>query len=389
MTSKDKDFIVFGAPDIRQEEIDEVVDSLKSGWIGTGPKVARFESDFAKYKNVDSNQVTAVNSGTAALHLALLAADIGPGDEVITTAMTFCATVNAIIHSGATPVLADIELATGNIDPNDIEHRITPRTRAILPVHYAGLPCNMDAIMDIAKRHDLIVVEDCAHAIEAEYKGQKCGTIGDFSCFSFYVTKNITTAEGGMVISKKAEHADKIKTLSLHGMSHDAWRRFSDSGYRHYFVTGAGFKYNMTDLQAAIGIHQLGRIDENWLRRKDIFTFYHRVLSKLPLQLPPLPSDHVRHAFHLFPICLQDNVSVTRDMLLDDLTHAGIGSGVHYSSIPQHPFYNKKYGWSPSEYPNALHFGKNTISLPLSPKLNKEQIQYISHKVNNILNGGQ
>ena len=377
MTSKDKDFIVFGAPDIRQEEIDEVVDSLKSGWIGTGPKVARFESDFAKYKNVDSNQVTAVNSGTAALHLALLAAGIGPGDEVITTAMTFCATVNAIIHSGATPVLADIELATGNIDPSDIEHRITPRTRAILPVHYAGLPCNMDAIMDIARRHDLIVVEDCAHAIEAEYKGQKCGTIGDFGCFSFYVTKNITTAEGGMVISRNTEHANTIKTLSLHGMSHDAWHRFSDSGYKHYFVTGAGFKYNMTDLQAAIGIHQLSRINDSWLRREDIWYCYQNELNHLSLELPAFPNSYIKHAYHLFPLRLRDYQNYNRDCFLERMTTMSIGTGVHYVSIPTHPFYSKQFNWKPTDFPNAYIWGSTTVSLPLSPILTTKQLNKI------------
>jgi len=375
MTSKDKDFIVFGAPDIRQEEIDEVVDSLKSGWIGTGPKVARFESDFAKYKNVDRNQVTAVNSGTAALHLALLAADIGPGDEVITTAMTFCATVNAIIHSGATPVLADIEISTGNIDPNDIEHRITSRTRAILPVHYAGLPCNMSAIMDIAERHNLTVIEDCAHAIEAEYKGQKCGTIGDFGCFSFYVTKNITTAEGGMVISRKVEHANKIKTLSLHGMSHDAWRRFSDSGYKHYFVTAAGFKYNMTDLQASLGIHQLTRIEKSLIRRKVICRTYLKALSNLPINLPTIEQYNVKHAYHLFPIQITEQCPISRDTLLNELNNHGIGTGVHYLSIPSHPYYRTRFSWTEEEFPNARTHGNTTLSIPLSAKLSETEVE--------------
>ncbi len=382
----EKDFIVFGAPDIQQAEIDEVVDSLKSGWIGTGPKVARFENDFACYKDVSPDRVTAVNSGTAALHLALLAAGIGPGDEVITTAMTFCATVNAIIHSGATPVLADIKLATGNIDPNDIEHRITSRTRAILPVHYAGQPCNMSAIMDIAKKHNLIVVEDCAHAIEAEYRGQKCGTIGDFGCFSFYVTKNITTAEGGMVISKKTEHANKIKTLSLHGMSHDAWRRFSDNGYKHYFVAEAGFKYNMTDLQAALGIHQLARIEKNHSVREGVYQYYLSNLENLPIHLPYTENaDCIRHAYHLFPIRLQQNMHMNRDTLLDRLNQAGIGVGVHYLSIPTHPYYTDRFSWTEDDYPSSSRFGKNTLSIPLSPALTHSDMAYIVEKLNILL----
>ncbi|WP_456373280.1 DegT/DnrJ/EryC1/StrS family aminotransferase [Thiolapillus sp.] len=381
-TNQDDDFIVFGSPDIQSDEIDEVIDSLKSGWIGTGPKVARFESDFAIYKGVNRNQVTAVNSGTAALHLALLAAGIGPGDEVITSAMTFCATVNAIIHSGATPVLADIDLNTGNIDPSDIEHRITEKTRALLPVHYAGLPCDMDAIMSLARKHELIVVEDCAHAIEAEYKGKKCGTIGDFGCFSFYVTKNITTAEGGMVVSKKQEHAERIKTLSLHGMSHDAWHRFSDKGYKHYYVTNAGFKYNMTDLQAAIGIHQLARIENSWKKRKEIWGLYNRELKKLPIILPSSPSVDTRHAYHLFPIRMRQEAVISRDACLSKLTQKGVGTGVHYISIPEHPYYQNNYGWLPKDFPNAHEWGRSTLSIPLSTRLSREQTEKIIHELN-------
>lgn len=380
-----KEFIVFGEPDIHQEEIDEVVDSLKSGWIGTGPKVARFESDFANYKGVNDDQVTAVNSGTAALHLALLAAGIGSGDEVITTAMTFCATINAIIHSGATPVLADIHPNTGNIDPDDIEHRITANTRAILPVHYAGFPCDMDAIMAIANRHGLLVVEDCAHAIEAEYKGQKCGTIGNFGCFSFYVTKNITTAEGGMVISRETEHAEKIKTLSLHGMSHDAWHRFSDKGYKHYYVTSAGFKYNMTDLQAALGIHQLARIEKGWQKREEIWNFYNRELGKLPITLPPSPTVEIRHAYHLYQIRIRHDSTITRDGCLNELTKRGIGTGVHYASIPEHPYYQERFLFTASNYPISFTYGQQTLSIPLSPLLQRSDIMHIADSIRDVL----
>jgi dTDP-4-amino-4,6-dideoxygalactose transaminase len=251
-------FIVFGAPDIHSAEIEEVVASMESGWLGTGPKVQRFEEEFATYKGTSPEQVAALNSGTAALHVSMIAAGVGPGDEVITTAMTFCATANAIIHTGATPVLADIESDTLNIDPRQIEQKITARTRAIVPVHFAGRPCDMDAIMAIAKKHDLLVIEDCAHAIETEWKGQTAGTFGEFGCFSFYVTKNVATGEGGMVIARSPDAIERIKILSLHGMTKDAWHRFGDSGYKHYHVVDAGFKYNMMDLQAAIGIHQAG-----------------------------------------------------------------------------------------------------------------------------------
>ena len=225
-----ENFLVFGSPLIEEAEIEEVIACLKSAWIGTGPRVAQFEADFAAYKGVE--HAVALNSCTAALHLSLLAADLEPDAEVITTSLTFCATVNAMIHAGATPVLADVDPATMNIDPNEIERRITPRTRAIVPVHFAGRPCDMDAIMDIARRHNFKVIEDCAHAIETEYKGRKAGTFGDFGCFSFYVTKNIVTGEGGMVLADGTEDIARIKVLGLHGMSKDAWKRFGDEGYQ-------------------------------------------------------------------------------------------------------------------------------------------------------------
>src|SRR6266849_5475498 len=251
------DFIVFGAPKIEQDEIDEVVRCLESGWIGTGSRVARFEKEFAQYKSQPF--AAAVSSCTAAMHLSVLAAGIGQGDEVITTPMTFCATVNAIVHAGATPVLADVDPLTMNIDPAEVEARITPKTKAILPVHFAGRSCDMEALTDIAERHRLKIIEDCAHAIETEYRGKKAGTFGDFGCFSFYVTKNVATGEGGMVVARRPEDASRIKVLALHGMSHDAWKRFGDEGFKHYQVVECGFKYNMMDIQAAIGLHQLRR----------------------------------------------------------------------------------------------------------------------------------
>ncbi len=230
--------------------------------------------------------VAAVNSCTAALHVSMVAANIEPGAEVITTPMTFCASVNAIIHAGLTPVLADVDPATQNIDPDAIEAAITPRTRAILPVHFAGRPCDMDPIMAIAKRHDLMVIEDCAHAIETEYHGRKAGTFGDFGCFSFYATKNVATGEGGMIVGRDAAQIARAKTLALHGMSKDAWHRFGDEGYKHYQVIEAGFKYNMMDLQAAIGIHQLARVDRNWTRREAIWNRYMEAFADLPIGLP-------------------------------------------------------------------------------------------------------
>lgn len=361
-------FLVFGSPQIEQAEIDEVVDSLKSGWLGTGPKVARFEEAFATYKG--ARHVAAVNSCTAALHLSMIAAGLQPGDEVITTAMSFCATVNAIIHAGATPVLADIDPDTMNIDPDEIERRITPRTRAILPVHFAGRSCDMDALGELAQQYGLKMIEDCAHAIETEYKGRKTGTFGDFGCFSFYATKNVVTGEGGMVLARREEDAARVKTLALHGMSKDAWNRFGGKGYKHYEVIECGFKCNMMDIQAALGIHQLARVETNWLRRRDIWQTYSEVFGDLPIDLPAPIEPDTRHAFHLYTILIDEaQCGISRDSFLNKMTARGIGVGVHYMSIAEHRYYQKTFGWIPDDYPHAMRIGRQTVSLPLSAKL--------------------
>lgn len=366
-------FLVFGSPSIGEDEIREVVASLSSGWLGTGPKVARFESDFKGYKGVE--HAVAVNSCTAALHLSILAAGLKPGDEVITTALTFCATVNAIIHAGATPVLVDVDPKTMNMDPEQVRSRIGPRTRALLPVHFAGRPCDMDALCELAERGGLTIIEDCAHAIEAEYKGRKTGTFGDFGCFSFYVTKNIVTGEGGMVLPRRSEDAARIKTLALHGMSQDAWNRFGDEGYKHYQVVEAGFKYNMMDLQAAIGIHQLKRIESFWQTRRRIWERYLSDLADLPIGLPGAEEPQTRHSRHLFTILVEAGRSgLSRDEFLKRMTAENVGVGVHYLCIPEHPYYQRVYGWRPEHYPNAMRIGRQTVSLPLSPKLSEQDL---------------
>ena len=368
-------YIIFGAPTLGDEEIDEVIACLRSGWIGTGPRVARFEQDFAAYKGVQ--HVAAVSSCTAALHLSAIAAGIGPGDEVITSALTFCGTVNAIIHAGGTPVLADVDEATMNIDPSDVEARITPRTRAIIPVHFAGRPCDMDALLDIARRHDLAVIEDCAHAIEAEYHGGKAGTFGDFGCFSFYVTKNVTSAEGGMVVARRKEDIDRIKIFALHGLSHDAWRRFSDGGYRHYQVVEAGFKYGMTDIQAAIGIHQLARAEEGWHRRREIWDRYQSAFADLPVARPADPEPDTRHALHLYTLRIGPGTAIGRDGFLGAMHERRVGVGVHYLSIPEHAYYQERFGWCPEQYPVAMRIGRETVSLPLSPGLTESEVDRV------------
>lgn len=367
------DFLVFGAPQIEQAEIDDVAAVLKSRWLGTGPRVAAFEKAFEAY--LGGGRAAAVNSCTAALHLSLVALDLKPGDEVITTPMTFCATVNAIIHAGATPVLADVDPATMNIDPALVREKIGPRTRALLPVHFAGRPCEMTTLMELADRHGLAIIEDCAHAIETEYKGRKAGTFGRFGCFSFYATKNVVTGEGGMILARSEQDHELLKVLSLHGMTKDAWKRFGGEGFRHYQVVAAGYKYNMMDLQAAIGLPQLARVEANWRRRAEIWQRYMRAFADLPVGLPAPPEADTRHAHHLFTLMIDEaKAGISRDDFLDAMTKQNIGTGVHYLSVAEHPYYQERFGWRPQAWPNALAIGRRTVSLPLGPALTNRDV---------------
>jgi len=377
-------FLVFGSPLISEDEIAEVVGVLRTGWIGTGPQVAKFQEEFARY--VGGRYAMALNSCTAALHLALLAAGVKEGDEVITTGMTFCATANAIIHSGATPVFADCDPKTFNICPDAIRNKITPRTRAILPVHFAGRACAMAAIMQIAREHKLIVIEDCAHAIETTVAGQHAGTFGDFGCFSFYVTKNIITGEGGMVVTRREEDADRIKVLGLHGMSRDAWNRFSDEGYKHYQVVSPGFKYNMMDMQAAIGRRQLEKVERLWRRREEIWQRYNQAFAGWPLLLPPPAETDTRHAYHLYtPLLDLERLKATRDDVLAALTKENIGIGVHYLGLHRHPHYAQTYGLRAADFPGAEFVSERTLSLPLSAKLTDADVDSVIAALQKIL----
>ena len=379
-------FIVFGAPDIQEAEIAEVVATMRSGWLGTGPRVAAFEQAFAVHKGVSAAHVAALNSCTAALHLSLLAAGLGPGDEVITTPLTFCATVNAILHTGATPVLADVDPLTMNIDPDAVLARITPRTKALLLVHFAGLPCDMDRLLDIAAEHQLVLIEDCAHAIEASHRGRPLGTLGDFGCFSFYVTKNVTTGEGGMVVARSHEHAERVRVLALHGLSRDAWKRYADAGFKHYQVVECGYKYNMMDLQAAIGLHQLARVASSWERRQLIWRRYQQAFAGLPLTLPCAAPAHVRHALHLYTLQVDAaRCGVERDSFLAGMTALGIGVGVHYLALPEHPYYQEALGWRPEDTPHASAIGRRTVSLPLGPRLSDADVERIIAAVQQVL----
>jgi len=359
-------YLVFGAPNFGEQERAALAACLDSGWVGSGPRVAELEERFRALLGAEAT--VAVNSGTAALHLALLELRLEPGSEVVTTPMTFCATANAIVHAGLRPVFADCDRTTQNLDPAALERAITPRTRAVVPVHFAGRPCDMQAIGSLAAANDLHVVEDCAHAIEATVNGRHCGTFGDFGCFSFYVTKNMTTVEGGMLTARTKEAAARLKRRALHGMSADAWRRFSDEGYVHYAVEEPGFKYNLTDLAASIGLVQLGRLEAWWQRRRELWDYYLRELAALPLVLPaPVPAG-VRHALHLFTCLVDDARSrVSRDDVLRGLHELRIGAGVHYTALHLHPYYRKTFGYRRGDFPNAEWIGDRTFSIPLSP----------------------
>ena len=319
----------------------------------------------------------------------MIAAGLEAGSEVITTPLTFCATVNAIVHSGLTPVLADVDAQTQCISPEAIEAAITPRTRAILPVHFAGRPCDMAKIMAIADRHGLMVIEDCAHAIETEFHGQKAGTFGDFGCFSFYATKNVVTGEGGMILGRDQAQVARARVLALHGMSKDAWHRFGDQGYRHYQVVECGFKYNMMDVQAALGIHQLARVERNWERRRQIWAHYQHAFAALSLGLPAEVQADTRHAYHLYTIMVDaDRAGIERDAFLDVMHRQQLGTGVHYLSVAEHPYYQDRFGWRPEQWPNAMRIGRQTVSMPLSPKLRDDDITRVVAAVTAAVGNG-
>jgi dTDP-4-amino-4,6-dideoxygalactose transaminase len=370
-----EEFLVFGAPLIEEEEIQEVEATLRSGWLGTGPKTKKFEADFAAYTG--AKHAIALNSCTAGLHLALDVLGVGPGDEVITTAMTFAATANVICHVGATPVFVDVDPLTQNIDPQAIEAAITPKTKVIIPVHFAGRPCDMDAIMDIARRYGLKVIEDAAHATETWYKGRKVGTIGDIAAFSFYSTKNIVTGEGGMVTTNDDRIADEIRIRSLHGISRDAWKRYSAAGYTPYDCMYPGYKYNMMDLQASLGIHQLAKVDRFWALRDKYWKMYNDAFSQLDEVIVPVPDEpDTKHGRHLYTLLLDlDKVNVDRYEVMELLRQENIGSGVHFVALHLHSLYRERYGYKRCDFPNAEWVSDRTFSLPISPKMTEADVQ--------------
>jgi dTDP-4-amino-4,6-dideoxygalactose transaminase len=379
--------IPFGQPYIGNEEIKLVTKVIKSKWIGTGPITELFEKRFQKYK--ESKYAISVNSCTAALHLSLIYCGIKYNDEVITTPMTFASTINSIILSGAKPVLADIDPNSFNIDPKEVEKKITKKTKALLIVHLAGLPCDMRSIMKIVKKYKLKLIEDCAHSIESKYYNKHVGNFGNTGCFSFYTTKNLTTGEGGMVICNKDRINEKIRIARLHGLSKDAWKRYlppktvkAKIKFEHYDVTEVGLKYNMIDINAAMGIVQLKKLESSWNKRKKIFNLYLKKLSHLPIKTQSFVNKNIKHAYHLFLIVIDKNkTKKNRDDLILFLQKNNIGSGVNYRSVTDMSIYKKKFGWNSNTCKNSKYVGDNTLSLPLYPGLTTNEVNFICDKI--------
>jgi len=375
-----KIFLPFNQPDIGQAEIDEVVDTLRSGWITTGPKTKEFERRFAEYVGVP--HAIAVNSCTGGLHIALAAAGVGPGDEVIVPTMTFCATANVVVHLGATPIIVDVEQDTLNIDAQCLEVAITPRTKAVIPVHMYGHPCDMGRISEIATAHRLLVIEDAAHAVAAEWRDQRIGSFSSATAFSFYATKNLTTAEGGMVTTNNEEYAREMRIWTLHGISHDAWNRYSAEGSWYYEVVAPGFKYNLTDLQAALGLHQLARLEVMTQRRAELAARYSAGLCDLPeIELPTIRSS-VRHAWHLYVIRLQlERLKVNRAEFIEHLKSEGIGTSVHFIPLHRQPYYQYRFGFQPADFPIADDAYERLVSLPLYTRMTENDVDDVIEAV--------
>ena len=386
-----EEFLHFSPPLIGEEEIAEVVDTLESGWITTGPKTKQFEQEFSAF--IGAPAALALNSCTGALHVALLALGIGPGDEVITTSMTFCASVNVIEHVRASAILVDVEPDTLNIDPAKVEAAITPRTKAIMPVHLYGHPCDMDALLDIARRHNLAVIEDAAHALPAKYRGRTIGSLPPSPCasviqltaFSFYATKNLTTAEGGM-LTGAAETLDKARIWSLHGMSRDAWKRYSAEGSWYYEVVLPGFKYNMTDIQAALGLQQLKKLARFQRRRREIVRRYNEAFSRYEELQTPTERPEAESAWHLYALRLNlDRLTIDRARFIEELKARNIGPSVHFIPIHLHPYYYDKYGCKPQDFPVAYENYLRLVSLPLNLRMSDQDVEDVVEAVTDVV----
>ena len=380
-----KKFLIFGQPRMFQQEIDEVVETLRSGWWGTGSKAREFEEKFAKY--IGCKYAVALNSATAGLHLALDVLGVRNGDEVITTPLTFVSTVNVIVHRGAKPVFADVDPKTWNIDPREIEKKITSRTKVILPVHLHGRPCDMRSIKALAKKYKLFVVEDAAHAIETWYQKKKIGTVSDLTAFSFYATKNLATGEGGMLTTNNKRWAEEVRIKSLHGISKDAWKRYSAAGFKPYEAIYPGYKYNMPDLVASLGVPQLKRLSSNLKIRQRYWKILSRDLNGLEgIILPPDEQPGTVHARHLYAILVDtDKLKISRNRFIDALKLEGIGAGVHFDPVHLHKYYRERYGFKQGDYPQAEYIGQRTISLPFYPHMTREDVRDVTTAVRKIV----
>jgi dTDP-4-amino-4,6-dideoxygalactose transaminase len=367
-----------------EDEINEVVDTLRSGWLTTGPKTHRFEEDFKAY--IGCKHAIGLNSCTAGLHLALVAMGFKPGDEVITTPLTFPATVNVVLHQNLRPVFVDIEEGTLNMDVRKIEEKVGRNTRAIIPVHFAGHACDMDAIDHIARKHNLAIIEDAAHALETGYKGKKIGNLGNPTAFSFYATKNITTGEGGMLTTNDDAMAEKIRMMRLHGLSKDAWKRYGKEGFSHWELHVAGYKYNMADINAALGIHQLKKVNRFLEIRKRYVAMYDDAFRGVP-ELETLQTHgYTQHAHHIYVIMLRlEQLTLTRDQFLNAIQAEGIGVAVHFSALHLQPLYMKEFGTKPEDLPVATHFSERILSLPLYPKMSTADVERVIHTVTKLI----
>ena len=377
-------YLPFHVPEIGEEEVESLVETLRSGWLTTGPKVKRFEEDFAKY--IGCQHAVAVNSGTAALHLALDAVGIQEGDEVIVPTMTFTATAEVVLYFKAKPVLVDCDPDTFNIDPLDIERKITAQTKAIIPVHMAGQSCNMARIMEIARRHKLKIIEDAAHALPSRFNGKMIGTIGDVTCFSFYVTKPIATGEGGMAVTDNPEWAERMRVMSLHGISKDAWKRYTNEGSWFYEVLFPGYKYNLTDIAAALGIEQLKKCDRFWQARKQIAAAYDDGFAAVPEIRRPVRMPNTQHAWHLYIIQLEtERLRINRAEFITALKDQGIGTSVHFIPLHLHPYYREAFGYKPEDFPTASRVFERIISLPIYPAMSEKSVQRVIAAVTDII----
>lgn len=376
-------FLPFSPPSIGEEEIAEVIDTLRSDWITTGPKTKRFESEFVSYLGAPG--ALALNSATAGLHTALVTMQIGEGDEVITTPMTFAASVNVIEHVGARPVLVDVEPDTLNISPTLIEKAITPRTRAIIPVHFAGHPVDLDPILELARQYKLEVLEDAAHALPARYKNRVIGSGQNPAAFSFYATKNLTTSEGGM-LTGNADFLDRARCISLHGMNRDAWKRYDKGGSWFYEVVTPGFKYNMTDIQASIGLAQLKKLERFQKQRRRVVDLYRNAFADEEALILPVERPEVSSAWHLYVLRLRSGaLRIGRDQFIEELKQRNIGTSVHFIPIHLHPYYRDKYGYAPNDYSVAYENYQNMLSLPLHPRLNDQDVADIVEAVRDVV----